>query len=122
MSIGDRPSASSRYRVSRDHRPARSSLIEKAAEVVVVGKHRCSLELQLSADPTVRFFVIVNRSHLIMIAQAESLRSSLHELERLSGEYSPLMSRSTERVVDRAIEHGAVFAEVSPTMWKPAGR
>ena len=57
-----------------------------------------------------------------MFAQAESLRSSLHELEGLLVKYSPLMSGSTERVVDRAIKYGAVFAEVSPTMWKPAGR
>jgi hypothetical protein len=57
-----------------------------------------------------------------MFAQAESLRSSLHQLEGLLEEYSPLMSESTERVVDKAIKYGAVFAEVSPTMSKPAGR
>ena len=57
-----------------------------------------------------------------MFAQAESLRSSLHKLEGLVGEYAPLMSGSTERVVDMAIKYGAVFAEVSPTVWEPAGR
>ena len=56
-----------------------------------------------------------------MSAQAEKLRSSLHELEGLLVEYSPLMSGSTERVVDKAFRYGTVFAEVSFTMWKPAG-
>ena len=56
-----------------------------------------------------------------MFAQAESLRSSLHELEGLLMKYSPLMSGSTEGIVDKAITYGAAFAEVSPTMWKPAG-
>ena len=81
-----------------------------------------SLEVQLYAEPTVRLSVIANRGQLIIFAQAESLRSSLHELEGLLVKYSPLMSGSTERVVDKAIKYGAVFAEVSPTMWKPAGR
>ena len=57
-----------------------------------------------------------------MFAQAEFLRSSLHQLEGLLGTYSPLMSGSTERVVDMAIRYGTVFAEVSPTMPKPARR
>ena len=56
-----------------------------------------------------------------MFAQAESLRSSLHELEGLLVKYSPLMSESTERIVDKAIKFGAVFAEVSPTVCEPAG-
>ena len=88
----------------------------------MVGKYRCSLEVHLSADPTVRLFAIANRGQLIVFAQAESLRSSLHQLEELLEEYSPLMSGPTERVVDKAIKYGAVFAEVSPTMSKPAGR
>ena len=57
-----------------------------------------------------------------MLAQAESLRSSLHLLEGLLGKYSPLVSGSTERAVDMVIKYGAVFAEVSPTMLKPARR
>ena len=88
----------------------------------MVGKHRCSLEVHLSAEPTVRLFAIANLGQLIVFAQAESLRSSLHQLEELLEEYSPFMSESTERVVDKAIKYGAVFAEVSPTMLKPAGR
>jgi hypothetical protein len=48
-----------------------------------------------------------------MFAQAGALRSSLHELEGLLEEYSPLMGRSVERSVDKAIKYGAVFAEVS---------
>ena len=49
----------------------------------------------------------------MMSAQAEALRSSLHELEGLLKEYSPLMDESMEKTVDRAIKYGAVFAEVS---------
>jgi hypothetical protein len=90
--------------------------------IVVVGKHRCSLEVQLSADSTVRLFAVANRRQLIMFPQAESLRSSLHELEGLLVKYPPLMSGSTERVVDKALKYGAVFAEVSPTWWKPVRR
>ena len=41
------------------------------------------------------------------------MRSSLHDLEKLLKEYSPLMSGSTERIVDKGIKYGAVFAEVS---------
>ena len=78
--------------------------------------------MQLYAEPTVRLFVIANRGLLIMFAQANSLRPLLCELEGLLVKYSPLMSGPTERVVDKAIKYGAVFAEVSPTMWKPAGR
>ena len=48
-----------------------------------------------------------------MSAQAEALRTSLRELEGLLKEYSPLMSGSIEKAVDRAIKYGAVFAEVS---------
>jgi hypothetical protein len=47
-----------------------------------------------------------------MLAKAESLRSSLKELEGLLESYSPMMGTSTERVVDRVIKYGAVFAEV----------
>ena len=49
----------------------------------------------------------------MMSAQAEALRSSLHELENLLKEYSPLMGESIEKAVDRAIKYGVVFAEVS---------
>ena len=101
-------------------KPARSHLIQKA-EVIVVGKHRHSLEVHLSTDPTVRLFAISNRGQLIAFTQAESLRSSLHQLEKLLEDYSPLMSESTERVVDKAIKYGAVFAGVSPTMSMLAG-
>jgi len=38
---------------------------------------------------------------------------SLHELEELLKEYSPLMSESMERNVEKVIKYGAVFAEVS---------
>jgi hypothetical protein len=51
-----------------------------------------------------------------MFAKAEALRSSLRELEGLLEEYSPLMSGSIEKSVDRAIKYGVAFAEVgSPT-------
>ena len=58
-----------------------------------------------------------------MSAKAEALRSSLHELEGLLKEYTPLMSSSMERHVDKAIKYGAVFAEVSsPTFTKKMSR
>ncbi len=52
-----------------------------------------------------------------MFAQAESLRSSLKELEGLLEEYSPMMNVSTEGVVDKVIKYGAVFAEVGSPIW-----
>jgi len=48
-----------------------------------------------------------------MSTQAESLRSSLHELEGLLKKYFPLMDGSTERALDKIIKYGIVFAEVS---------
>ena len=38
---------------------------------------------------------------------------SLHKLEELLSVYSPLMSGSTERVLEKVIKYGAAFAEVS---------
>ena len=38
---------------------------------------------------------------------------SLHKLEELLNDYSPLMSESTERAVEKGFKYGAVFAEVS---------
>ena len=46
-------------------------------------------------------------------AQAEYLRSSLHKLEELLKDYSPLMKESTERVLEKVIQYGAAFSEVS---------
>ena len=48
-----------------------------------------------------------------MSTQAEGLREPLHELEGLLEEYSPLMSKSTEKALGRVIEIGAVIAAVS---------
>ena len=45
---------------------------------------------------------------------------SLKELEGLLEKYSPMMDARTERVVDKVIKYGAVFAEVSPATWRPA--
>ena len=47
-----------------------------------------------------------------MSVQVESLHSLLKELEELLKEHSPMMNAPTERVVDKAIKYGAVFAEV----------
>jgi hypothetical protein len=52
----------------------------------------------------------------------ESLRLSLHQLEGLLKEYSPLMSGSIERAVEHAVKYGAVFAEVRFSKWRVAGR
>ena len=38
----------------------------------------------------------------------------LHKLEGLLKEYSPLMDGTTEKVMDRTIKYGSVFAEVGP--------
>jgi len=43
----------------------------------------------------------------------EALRLSLHELEGLLEEYTPMMSGSMEKAVDKAIKYGVAFAEVS---------
>ena len=43
----------------------------------------------------------------------KSLDLLLEELEGLLTEHSPMMDAPTERVVDKAIKYGAVFAEVS---------
>jgi len=49
----------------------------------------------------------------------KSLDSLLEGLEGLLKEHSPMMDAPTERVVDKAIKYGAVFAEVSPPKGKP---
>ena len=49
--------------------------------------------------------------------QADSLRASLHKLEDLLKEYSPLMTGTTERIMDKCIKYGAVFAEVCSPIW-----
>ena len=85
--------------------------------VVVIGKLTCSLELQFSADASVCLLAIPHPSQLTMFAKAESLRSSLKELEGLLEEYSPMMDEQTERVVDKVIKYGAIFAEVSSPIW-----
>jgi len=43
-----------------------------------------------------------------------------NELQELLNEHSPMMDAPTERVVDKAIKYGAVFAEVSSPKWQPA--
>ena len=37
---------------------------------------------------------------------------SLHDLERLLEEYTPMMSGSIEKALDKAFKLGAIFAEV----------
>jgi hypothetical protein len=54
------------------------------------------------------------------VRKAESLRSSLRELEGLLEEYSPLLSGSVEKVVDKVVKYGTVFAEVGSPIWKTA--
>jgi len=43
-----------------------------------------------------------------------------NELQVLLNEHSLMMGAPTERVVDKAIKYGAVFAEVSSPKWQPA--
>ena len=89
---------------------------------MVVGDYSYSLELQFSANATVRLFATAHRSQLIIYAQADSLRSSLGELEGLLTKYSPLMNKSTEKVVDMVLKHGATLAKVSSPICKLARR
>ena len=58
-------------------------------------------------------FAIAHCIQLIRSAQAESLHLLLEELEELLKGHSPMMDAPTERVVDKAIKYGTVFAEVS---------
>jgi hypothetical protein len=80
---------------------------------MVVGNYRCSLELEFSANTTVRLFATPHRRQLIRSPQAGYLRSSLQKLEGLLKDYSPLMNESTERALGRVIQYGAAFSEVS---------
>ena len=85
----------------------------RRSEAVVIGKHSGYLEVQFSANDTVRTFALTaHPHHLIMSVQAEALHLSLQQLKELLEKYSPMMSESTEKAVDRAIKYGAVFAEV----------
>ena len=82
-------------------------------EAVAIGKYTVSLEVRFSANDTVCTFALTaHPRHLILSAKAESLRSSLHGLERLLKEHALVMSSSIRRSVNRANEYGAVFAEV----------
>ena len=49
----------------------------------------------------------------MVLAQVESLRSSLLRLEGLLKDYSPLMNESTERTLEKVMKFGAAFSEVS---------
>ena len=66
------------------------------------------------SNHTIHAFTTTHPCQLtIILAQEEALHLSLHKLERMLKEYSPLMSRSIEKSVDMMIKYGAVFAEVS---------
>ena len=84
----------------------------------MLGNHSGNIEVRFSANNTVRTFALTaHPRHLIISVQAEALRSSLHELEGLLKEYTPVIGGWIERSMDRAIRYGAVFAEVScPTL------
>ena len=55
----------------------------------------------------------------MIFVQAESLRSSLHKLEELLEDYSPLMKESTEKALEKVFKVGAAFAEVSSPILEP---
>ena len=88
--------------------------------VIVIGKLTFSLQIQFSTNSTVRVFATLYRSLLTTVVQAESLRLSLKELEKLLEKYSPMMDARTESLVGKVIKYGAVFAEVSPPLWRTA--
>src|SRR5258706_3956831 len=95
---------------------------DRRTEGFDIGKNHVYLKLRFSANATVRHFITTHLSRLTISAQAESLRSSIQELEGLMKGYTPLMSRSTESALGKVIQLGAVFAEVGSPIWKPAGR
>ena len=76
--------------------------------------------MRFSTNSTVCLFATPHRSLLTTVVQAESLRMSLKELEGLLENYSPMMDARTERVVDKVIKYGAIFAEVSSLTRGPA--
>ena len=119
MFIGPRKHTNSWCQVGRDPQPVPSYLI-RIAEVVVIGKHTFSLQMRFSTNSTVCLFATPHRSLLTTVVQAESLRMSLKELEGLLENYSPMMDARTERVVDKVIKYGAIFAEVSSLTRGPA--
>ena len=86
---------------------------DRDAEAVVVGNHSTSLELRFTTEATVRLLETAHRVHPIMLTQAESLRSSLRKLDGLLKDYTPLMSGSTERGLEKVIRYGAAISEVS---------
>ena len=88
--------------------------------VIVIGKLTFSLQIQFSTNSTVRVFATLYRNLLTTVVQAESLRLSLKELEGLLDKYTPMMDARTERIVDKVIKYGAIFAEVSSLTWRPA--
>ena len=57
----------------------------------------------------------------MIFAQAESLRSSLHKLEELLKDYSPLMKESTVKGMAKVIKFGTAFGEVSSPIWNLQG-
>jgi len=58
----------------------------------------------------------------MIFTQAESLRSSLHKLEELLEDYSPLTKESTEKALEKVIKFGAAFGEVSFSRMEPSRR
>ena len=117
--IGPLVNTRSLYRASCDLQVVRSYLIEKC-------RGHCRWKGSLPLIITVLciryrpYLVVLHRGHLTRSAQAESLRSSLHELEGLLRKYSPLMSTSIERTLEKIIKYGVVFSEVCSPIWKPA--
>jgi hypothetical protein len=106
---------SPRFLSTRSVRPTNRPLIvdRKGTADIFTGKHSCSLELQFSAEATVRLLAIAHRRLLIAFAQTDSLRSSLHKLEGMLRNYSPLMTDSTEKALEKVFKFGAAFSEVS---------
>jgi len=88
-----------------------------------VGKHSCFLELQFSAEVTVRLFCnCPSRPANNVFVQAESLRLSLQKLEGMLKQYSPLMGESTERALEKIVKFGVAFSEVRSPICKLARR
>ena len=117
MITGPRKPTSSQYGVSPiSNGSAHHSSISEGD--IVIGKTSFFVELEFSAEVTVH--LICNRPSpptKNIFVQAESLRLSLHKLEGILNEYSPLMSESTERALEKIVKFGAAFSEVRPPIW-----
>ncbi len=88
---------------------------------MVIGKNHVHLELRFFANRTVRPLFTMDLSQLIISTQAESLRSSIRELEELMKGYTSMMSRVMGTALGNGNKLFVLFYKVRSPIWKPAG-